>query len=95
MRHEIIAISTAKSKLLELSRKVEEEGRAYILTRGGVPRGVLVPMESYESMLETEDVLNSESTMAALKRALADEKSGRLWRRESGRTAKWVRRAKR
>jgi prevent-host-death family protein len=67
MRHKIISISKAKARLLEIARKVNEEGDAYLLTKNGAPYGVLVPLEEYEALLET---------------ALQDERKGRLWKRD-------------
>jgi len=90
MRHEILSVSKAKAKLLDLTRKVREEGKAYILTRDGEPVGALVPIEGYESLLETMDVLADRKTMRDLTAALADERCGRLFKRDkSGRWAKY------
>ncbi|MDX2053544.1 MAG: type II toxin-antitoxin system Phd/YefM family antitoxin [Polyangiaceae bacterium] len=52
MRHTILSISKAKTHLLELARQVDEEGRAYVVTKDGAPLCALVPMEAYEAMLE-------------------------------------------
>jgi prevent-host-death family protein len=83
MRHEILSVSKAKAKLLELTRKIQKEGRAYVLTRDGEPVSALVPIEDYEALLETMDVLSDKKTMRDLTSALADERSGRLFRRDS------------
>jgi prevent-host-death family protein len=79
LRHEILSVSKAKAKLLDFVRKVQEEGRAYILTRDGEPVSALVPIEDYESLLETMDVLADKRTMKNLAVALADERCGRLF----------------
>ena len=81
MRHKLISISKAKAKLLEIAREVNEEGSAYLLTKDGVAIGVIVPMEDYEALLETDDVIANPSTLASLKVALDDEAKGKLWRR--------------
>ena len=88
MRHKLIAISKAKARLLELARKVSEEGEAYILTKDGEAVGALVPMEDYESLLETADVLSDQETLKNLEAALKDEKSNNLWKRDK--SGKWV-----
>ena len=49
MRHEILSVSKAKARLLELTRKIQKEGRAYVLTRDGEPMSALVPIEDYEA----------------------------------------------
>ncbi|MBN1569178.1 MAG: type II toxin-antitoxin system Phd/YefM family antitoxin [Acidobacteria bacterium] len=92
MRHEILSVSKAKGRLLELTRKVQEDGRAYILTRDGEPVSALVPIEDYESLLETMDVLADKKTMRDLTAALADERQGRLYKRDkNGRWSKYKR----
>jgi antitoxin YefM len=90
MRHEILSVSKAKAKLLDLTRKVQEDGRAYVLTRDGEPVSALVPIEDYESLLETMDILADQKTMRDLAAALDDERRGRLFRRDkSGRWLKY------
>ena len=88
MRHKIIPISKAKATLLELARRVNEEGEAYLLTKDGEPISALVPLQDYESMLETADVLADQRTFSDLKEALEDERKGRIWKRDK--TGKWV-----
>jgi antitoxin YefM len=88
MRHKLIAISKAKSKLLEITRKVHDEGEAYVLTKDGEAMGALIPMENYESLLETSDVLADQETLKNLERALYDEKTNNLWKRDKG--GKWI-----
>ena len=87
MRHKLIAISKAKAKLLELARKVNEEGEAYVLTRDGEAVGALIPMESYEAFLETSDVLSDQETLKNLEAAIIDEKLDKLWKRDKN--GKW------
>jgi antitoxin YefM len=82
MRHEILSVSKAKTRLLDLVRKVQEDGRAYVLTRDGEPVSAIVPIEDYESLLETMDVLADNKTMRDLTAALADEQRGRLFKRD-------------
>jgi len=88
MRHKLIAISKAKAKLLELTRKVSEEGEAYILTKDGEAIGALIPMEDYESLLETADILADQETLKNLEAALKDEKTHKIWKRDK--SGKWV-----
>ena len=88
MRHKIISISRAKARLLELSREVNEEGRAFLLTKDGAPVSVLIPVEDYEVLLEQEDILSNKETVFALRKALIDEKRGRLWQRSK--SGAWV-----
>ncbi len=43
----------------------------------------LVPIEDYEALLETMDVLSDKQTMRDLTSALADERGKRLFKRDS------------
>lgn len=88
MRHKIISVSQAKSKLLELVRNANEAGEAYLLTKDGEPIGALVPLEDYEALLETADVLADPKTLRDLEAALEDEKKSRLWKRDA--KGQWV-----
>lgn len=88
MRHKIVSVSQAKAKLLELMRKVHEEGHAFLLTKDGEPIGALVSMEEYESFYETVDVLANAEALKALESALEDERKGRLWKRDQ--RGRWV-----
>lgn len=93
MRHSIIPISKAKARLLELVREANQAGRAYLLTKDGEPIGALVPLEDYEALLETADVLSDPTTLNNLERALEDKKKSRLWRRDT--KGRWVKHKKR
>mgnify|MGYP003353628674 CR=1 FL=1 len=92
MRHKIISVSMAKSKLLELVRNANEAGEAYLLTKDGEPIGALVPLEDYEALLETADVLSDPNTLKDLEQALEDEKKSRLWKRDS--KGQWIKNKK-
>lgn len=89
MRHKTVSISKAKATLLELVRKVNDEGEAYLLTRDGEAVSALVPLEDYEALLESSDVRSDTQTMNDLQMALEDEKKGRLWKRDPA--GKWTR----
>ena len=82
MRHDIISVSLAKTQLLDLVRKLGDEGRSYLLTRDGHPVGALVSLEVYEALLETSDVLSDAVTLASLEHSLEDEAKGRLFLRD-------------
>ena len=89
MRNNILSVTQAKVKLLELTRSMEEEGRSFILTKNGMAVGALVPIEDYEALVETFDILENPSLMRKIRRALKQEKEGGLWRKGSKR--KWIR----
>jgi len=92
MRHKIISVSKAKSKLLELVRNANEAGEAYLLTKDGEPIAALVPLEDYEALLETADVLSDPNTLKDLEQALEDEKKYRLWKRDA--KGQWIKNKK-
>jgi prevent-host-death family protein len=81
MAAEIIPISKAKQRLLELAREVDEGGKRFVLVRDGVPVSVLVPVEEYEAWQETLEVLEDRETMASLRRGLKDAGAGRVYQR--------------
>lgn len=93
MKHKIISISKAKAKLLELTRRTNEDGEAFLLTKDGEPISALVPLDLYESLLETADVLNDKESIKNLEKALKNEAQGHLWKRDQ--KGRWVRAGKR
>lgn len=93
MRHTILSVTQAKARLLELTKQSNENGEAFLLTRDGSPVAALVPLEEYESILETADVLANPVSLASLEAALEDEQKGRLWKRDE--KGRWVKQSKR
>jgi antitoxin YefM len=87
MRHKIISVSKAKATLLEITRNLQD-GEAYLLTKDGEPVGALVPMEDYEALLETADVLADSAVMTAMESSFEDLEKGRIWARDS--SGKWI-----
>lgn len=89
MRHHILSVTEAKARLLELARLLEQEGRAYVLTKNGLAVGALVPIEDYEAMVETLEILDNPSLMKKIHKALKEEKKEQFW--EINPRGKWVR----
>ncbi len=87
MKRNILPITEAKVRLLELTRLLEE-GQSFVLTKNGLAVGALIPMEDFESFRETVDILNNPLLMRRLHKALKEEKKGKLWKKDS--KAKWV-----
>lgn len=81
MSVEILPLSTAKQKLLELARQVDEGGKRFLLVRDGVPVSMLIPVEEYEAWEETLAILEDRTSMASLRRGLKDARVGRVFRR--------------
>lgn len=92
MRHEILSASKAKATLLELIRRADTCGEAFVLTKDGQAVAALVPMEDYHALEETLEVEGDSSLMDALQLALTQAKQGKLWERDA--TGKWKRAAR-
>lgn len=88
MRHTILSVTQAKAKLLELTRELEEEGRSFVLTKNGLAVGALVPIEDYEALSETFDILGNPALMKKIRRSLKQAEKGPVWK--WGPKNKWV-----
>ena len=88
MKNNILPVTEAKLRLLELMRLLEEEGQSFILAKNGLAVGALIPMEDFESFRETVDILNNPLLMRRLHKALKEEKKGKLWKKDA--KTKWV-----
>ena len=73
-----IALSEAKAHLSEIMREVGETQDIVTITRGGLPAGVLISAEEYESLIETLEILGDPGIMASLKKAAKEEQKGKL-----------------
>ena len=81
---QIVSVTQAKQRLLELARRNEELGESFVLVRDAKPVSALVPFEEYEALLETLDILESEPDISAkLKRAKVEIQRGEyeVWTR--------------
>lgn len=66
---EVLPASTVKRRFLELLKQLGPEKAAIAITRNGVPAGVLLSIEEYESLRETIEVLADPKILRALKTA--------------------------
>jgi len=73
-----IPISSAKAKLLELLRQVEEGHENVVITKNGLPKAVLLNYDDFAGLLETIDILSDPKTMRGIKAGLRDLKAGRV-----------------
>jgi antitoxin YefM len=64
-----LTVTQAKNSLLQLLRDVEERGETVQITRNGIPAGVLVSAEEWESLLETISILSDPAVMKKIERA--------------------------
>ena len=88
MYPKIVSISYAKTKLLEMTRKINDEGMTYLITKDGKPVSALVSFEDFEAFFETADIMTNPTLLKNLRIALDDVKNNRLWKRDS--KGKWI-----
>jgi prevent-host-death family protein len=69
---DILPATTVKRRFLELLKQLGPEHRVIGITRNGVPAGVLMSMEQYESVLETLEILAAPKLRRAMDRARGD-----------------------
>jgi antitoxin YefM len=75
---EYMSISDAKTRLLEVLRRIEEQHRKVVITKNGIPKAVLLPYDDFEGLLETIDILSDSSAVAGIKKGLLDIKAGKV-----------------
>jgi prevent-host-death family protein len=73
-----IPLSSAKTHLARLLAEVEELGEHVVITRSGRPAGVLLPVDEYEGLLETLEILADPELAAAVREGLDAVDEGRL-----------------
>lgn len=73
-----VPLSEAKAKLARLLTEVDELGERVVITRSGRPVGVLLPVDEYEGLLETLEILADPELSRAVRRGLADAEAGEL-----------------
>ena len=73
-----VPMSEAKTHFARLLADVERLGEGVTITRSGRPAAVLLPMDEYEGLLETLDILADSKLMASVRRGLRDVEAGRI-----------------
>jgi len=73
-----VTLSEAKAHLARLLRELEQIGEPIVITRSGDPAGVLLPLDEYEGLLETLEILADEELAAAVRAGLEDVEAGRV-----------------
>lgn len=74
----IVPLSHAKAHLARLLAEVEELGQEFVITRSGRPVGVLLPLEEYEGLLETLEILADPELLAGVRSGLEEVRDGIL-----------------
>ena len=72
-----IPVRELRSELAEILDQVADLREHVIVTRRGRPAAAIVPIDEYESLEETMEVLSDPKAMADIRRGRADIKAGR------------------
>jgi prevent-host-death family protein len=75
---QILPVSKAKRELLDLLKRMEEEGSTIALTRNGEAVGVMMTLSRYEALLETIEILGDQEILRSLRKSVRDFKAGRV-----------------
>lgn len=72
----IVPVREFRTHLAELLAEVADRREHVTVTRRGRPAAVLVPVDEYEALEETAEILSDEDTLAAIRRGLDDLAAG-------------------
>src|SRR2546423_253748 len=68
----IVPVREFRTKLSELLSDVADRRDHVLVTRNGKPAAALVPIDEYEALEETAEILSDQATLAAIEAGLAD-----------------------
>lgn len=71
-----VPVREFRAHLAELLAEVADRRQHVTVTRRGRPAAVLVPVDEYEALEETAEILSDEDTLAAIRRGLDDLAAG-------------------
>ena len=72
-----IPVTKAKSKLLDIIRKIESSDDTVAITKNGVPEAVLLSMSKFEGLVETLEVLSDEAAMKSIRKSIKEAREGK------------------
>jgi len=72
-----IPVTKAKSKLLDIIRKIESSDDTVAITKNGVPEAVLLSMSKFEGLVETLEILSDETAMKSIKKSIKEAREGK------------------
>ena len=67
-----ISVTKAKSKLLNIIRKIESSDDTVAITKNGVPEAVLLSMNKFEGLVETLEILSDEKAMKSIRKSIKE-----------------------
>lgn len=68
----MVPVREFRSRLSELLSDVADRRDHVLVTRNGTPAAVLVPVNEYEALEETAEILSDSATLAAIEAGLAE-----------------------
>ncbi|MFC1876763.1 type II toxin-antitoxin system Phd/YefM family antitoxin [Thermodesulfobacteriota bacterium] len=72
-----IPVTKAKSRLLDIIRKIESSDDTVAITKRGVPEAVLLSMNKFEGLVETLEVLSDEKAMKSIRKSIKEAREGK------------------
>ena len=72
-----IPITKAKSKLLDIIRKIESSDDTVAITKNGIPEAVLLSMNKFEGLVETLEILSDENVMKSIRKSIKEAGQGK------------------
>ena len=73
-----VPVTQAKTRLLDLVRKIKDSDDAIAITRNGVPEVVLISMNKFQGLLETLEILSDEKAMKSIRKSIREADKG-MW----------------
>ena len=73
-----IPVKELRADLAELLDQVADRREHVIVTRYGRPAAAIVPIDEYEGLEETAEILSDHVALKAIQRGLSDLKAGRV-----------------
>jgi antitoxin YefM len=67
-----VPVREFRTKLSELLGDVADRREHVLVTRNGKPAAALVPIDEYEALEETADILSDSATLAAIEAGVAE-----------------------
>ena len=74
---DFIPVTKAKSKLLDIIRKIESSDDTIAITKNGVPEAVILSMSKFEGLVETLAVLSDEKAMKSIRKSIKEAGEGK------------------
>lgn len=73
-----LTVSEAKTHLPELIRKADKRYEAFVITKNGLPKAVLMSYDELEGLLETIDITRDKRLVRSLRKSLKEADIGKV-----------------